>query len=105
MGFKYKFTVKGNPQQNANLERKIKKIWGRTKAMVNSENLKGIMRGKLWTEGVRTATIIDVVFCGPGEKGVYEKSVGFILKYFNKTRTFGEMGALERKKDVLQSGE
>ena len=50
MGIKYEF---------GKLEGNLRTIWGRTKAMMNSANLRGRMRGKLWVEGLRTATTIN----------------------------------------------
>ena len=47
MSVKYEFTARGTPQQNGKLERKLRTIWGRTVAMLNSANIKGKLRGKL----------------------------------------------------------
>ena len=101
LGIKYEFTARGTPQQNGKLERKLRTIWGRTKAMLNCANLKGKMRGKLWAECVRTATMIDVVLTKEGETGPYTKFFNQPPKYFSKPRTFGEMGILKKNKKMF----
>ena len=94
IGIKYEFTARGTPQQNGKLERKLRTLWGRTKAMMNAANLKGDIRGKLCAEGVRTSTMIDVILTNEGDISPYTKFFDQQPKYFSKPRTFGEMGIL-----------
>ena len=96
IGVKYEFTARGTPQQNGKLERKLRTLWGRTKAMMNAANLKGDIRGKLWAEGVRTSTMIDVILTNAGDTSPYTKFFDQQPKYFSKPRTFGEMGILKK---------
>ena len=95
MSVKYEFTARGTPKQNGKIERKLRTIWGRTKAMLNSANLKGTIRGLLWAEAVRTATMLDNILSKEKELSPYEKFFGKMLLYIIKPRIFGEMGILK----------
>ena len=47
MSIKYEFTARGTPQQNGKLERKLRTIWGRAKAMLSGGKMRGTLREKL----------------------------------------------------------
>ena len=69
--------------------------------MMNAANLKGDIRGKLWAEGVRTSTMIDVILTNTGDISPYTKFFDHQPKYFSKPRTFGEMGILKKNKKMF----
>ena len=81
LSIRYEFTARGTPQQNGRLERKLRTILGKTVAMLNSANLKGTLRGKLWAEAVRTATMLDNVLAKEKQLCPHEMFWG---KFLNK---------------------
>ena len=101
MSIKYEFTARGTPQQNGKLERKLRTTWGRTVAMLNSANLKGTIRGKLWAEAVRTATMLNNVLAKERQLCPHEKFFGKMPEYMKKPRIFGELGILKRNKKIF----
>jgi len=101
MGMIYEFTARGTPQQNGKLERKLRTLWSRTRAMMNGANLQGEMRGNLWAETVRTSTMIDTVLTPSNEKSSYEKFHKMKPTFMNKPRIFGEIGILKKNKKIF----
>ena len=96
IGIKYRFTARATTQQKGKLERNLRTLWGRTKAMMNAANLKGDIRGKLWEESVRISTMIDVILTNKGDISPYAKFFNQQPKYFSRPQTFGEMGILKK---------
>ena len=101
LGIKFEFTARGTPQQNGKLERKLRTLWSRTRAMMNGANLQGEMRGNLWAEAVRTSTMIDTVLTPSNEKSSYEKFHKMKPTFMNKPRIFGEIGILKKNKKIF----
>ena len=69
--------------------------------MMNSGNLKDKNRGRLWAEGVRTATMIDVVLSKDGEECPYKQFFSKEPTYIARPRIFGEVGTLKKNKDIF----
>jgi Reverse transcriptase (RNA-dependent DNA polymerase) len=92
---KFEFTAPGTPQQNGIAERSFPTLLGRVRAMMNNAGFDREMRGKLWAECARTATMMENSMPdGPGIDPPMVRFSGENYKWVQGLRTFGEMAVL-----------
>jgi hypothetical protein len=92
---KFEFTAPGTPQQNGVVERAFPTLLGRVRAMMNQSGFTKKMRGLMWAECARTATMLsNVVTENPDGKTPYELMYGEQPNWAQSLRTFGEIAVL-----------
>ena len=58
----FKFTAPETPQQISVVKRKIPKLMGRARAMMNHAGFDDNFKGKFWCEAISTATKLDNIY-------------------------------------------
>ena len=69
--------------------------------MLNGANMKGTIRGKLWAEAIRTATMLDNILHKDKLGCSYKQFFGTMPKYIKKPRIFGKMGVIKKNKKMF----
>ena len=103
LGIKYEFTARDTPQQNSLAEVGFATLANRGRAMMHYANIPIAIRPRVWTEAMRTATLLDGLVVTTIDNKVatrYEHWCGKNPEFAKHLRTWGEAGTVKIKTDT-----
>ena len=91
----FELTAPGTPQQNSVVQRKIKTLVGRAKAMLIQAGIKSKEKGEFWCEVISTATNFDIIMMRPDRtKPPYMLFYNKDANFMKHLRCFGQMAVV-----------
>ena len=95
LGIIFEFTAPGTPQQNSVVERKIRTLMGRSRAMMLTAGFSQQDKRKFWCEVISTATKLDNIMVRKERaKPPFTLFYNDKAKYTKFLRSFGEMAVI-----------
>ena len=96
LGLTLEYTSPNTPQRNGRVERKLRTLFDKARAMLNTAGFPLEMKQKFWAEAASTATKLEnLMVHKTDEKCPHELFWDRKPEYWKFLRTFGEMGVVK----------